>query len=403
VCTSGGACASRAQATACDGLQDGASCSADGSGGVCREGACVSLLVCGDGITQRLLGEYCDCGASDVLLAPADGCSGFNSDAPGAACRSDCRLGGCGDGIVDPGEACDDHGKVAFDGCNASCSGRFQKMQTPTARQLYAVWTGGPSLAYAAGDAATLIHYNGLVWSEIVLPPPPTTVIGPSLLMQIWGSGPDNVWVGGNMVAHFDGTSWVQVTVPGITDGINRVDAIWGSGPSDVYVAAGTVQHWDGTAWSAVDTTACPGNIRALSGTSSSDVFMVSIAFPTERVCHFDGTTWTQILQISTSLYVPVLSHAAGDVTIYLLADATSIYPFNGASVGTPIVPPTAIYKLVAASPDELFASQAGLSFDVRTSTWTHVDLQTGAPLVQGAATSSTNVFIVGAAGTVLH
>jgi cysteine-rich repeat protein len=51
-------------------------------------------LYCGDGVTTA--GEQCDDGAA-------------NSDAPDAACRLDCTLRRCGDGVVDPsaGEVCE--------------------------------------------------------------------------------------------------------------------------------------------------------------------------------------------------------------------------------------------------------------------------------------------------------
>ncbi len=54
-------------------------------------------------------GEQCDNGSQ-------------NSDAPNAYCRTDCRLGRCGDGIIDtPLEQCDDGNTVDGDGCSAQC------------------------------------------------------------------------------------------------------------------------------------------------------------------------------------------------------------------------------------------------------------------------------------------
>jgi cysteine-rich repeat protein len=41
------------------------------------------------------------------------------SDAP-ATCRADCTIPRCGDGLLDPGEVCDDGNDQAGDGC-ASC------------------------------------------------------------------------------------------------------------------------------------------------------------------------------------------------------------------------------------------------------------------------------------------
>ncbi len=51
--------------------------------------------------------EFCDDGAG-------------NADAPDA-CRTDCTLPRCGDGIIDSGEECDDGNSIADDGCSNVC------------------------------------------------------------------------------------------------------------------------------------------------------------------------------------------------------------------------------------------------------------------------------------------
>ena len=61
---------------------------------------------CGDGVLDA--GELCDDGAA-------------NSDTEADACRTDCVPAGCGDGVIDSGEDCDDGNTVAADGCGASC------------------------------------------------------------------------------------------------------------------------------------------------------------------------------------------------------------------------------------------------------------------------------------------
>ncbi len=66
--------------------------------------------VCGN--EKPELGEQCDQGSA-------------NSNAPNAACRTDCKNRRCGDDIIDSasafGEICDDGNTVNSDGCGATC------------------------------------------------------------------------------------------------------------------------------------------------------------------------------------------------------------------------------------------------------------------------------------------
>jgi cysteine-rich repeat protein len=62
---------------------------------------------CGDGIVQ--LGEQCDNGAA-------------NSDTTPDACRTNCMNHSCGDGVTDTGEGCDDGNTIDTDGCRNNCS-----------------------------------------------------------------------------------------------------------------------------------------------------------------------------------------------------------------------------------------------------------------------------------------
>lgn len=69
-------------------------------------------------------------GIDTLRFVDADGASiALDRDAPvtltaqaaAAACRPDCTIPTCGDGIVDAGEACDDGNNVGGDGCAADC------------------------------------------------------------------------------------------------------------------------------------------------------------------------------------------------------------------------------------------------------------------------------------------
>ena len=65
-----------------------------------------ALASCGDGILGP--GEACDDGAD-------------NSDTAPDACRTACVLAWCGDGVFDSAESCDDGNNLDGDGCSATC------------------------------------------------------------------------------------------------------------------------------------------------------------------------------------------------------------------------------------------------------------------------------------------
>lgn len=86
---------------------DDGSDNSDSQADACR--ADCTLAFCGDGVVDAM--ESCDDGDA-------------NSDDPGANCRSNCALATCGDGIVDAGEQCDDglaNSDTAPDACRTTC------------------------------------------------------------------------------------------------------------------------------------------------------------------------------------------------------------------------------------------------------------------------------------------
>ena len=66
-----------------------------------------ALPGCGDGVRDE--GEVCDQGAK-------------NSDGEPDACRTSCLAASCGDHVKDTGEACDDGNSLGGDGCTPSCA-----------------------------------------------------------------------------------------------------------------------------------------------------------------------------------------------------------------------------------------------------------------------------------------
>jgi cysteine-rich repeat protein len=64
--------------------------------------------VCGDGTLSTDCKEQCDDGPG-------------NDDTLPNACRTDCRVAHCGDGVIDDGEGCDDGNLTSCDGCSDLC------------------------------------------------------------------------------------------------------------------------------------------------------------------------------------------------------------------------------------------------------------------------------------------
>ena len=87
---------------------------------------CEPAAYCGDGILQVPLGEDCD----DGNRKPGDGCNascftekGYLCTPGSGAVHGTCtKVWFCGNGKVDPLEACDDGGTQALDGCSATCA-----------------------------------------------------------------------------------------------------------------------------------------------------------------------------------------------------------------------------------------------------------------------------------------
>lgn len=89
-------------------FQGGDGCSAD----------CLSNESCGNGYPDFDAGELCDCGTNAAALP--GGCVAENG-AAGTTCTAGCDTIFCGNGVINPGEACDDGNSAALDGCTPDC------------------------------------------------------------------------------------------------------------------------------------------------------------------------------------------------------------------------------------------------------------------------------------------
>jgi len=359
-----------------------------------------SLQHCGDRVCP--ITKYCTTTGECVGHEQLDACLDHEEqdlcqygDTDGV-CRSDvCTVFRCGDGIRDPGEQCDDGNTVSGDGCSGDCRGRFAQMETPVAYTLRNVWMtqGG---AYAIGDNSILV-YDGNAWSSVI--------ISDVMLSSIWGSSATDVWMGGvnagtmSFVTHFDGATadeliWTQYFP----------NAIWGRGPSDIYAVGGTtVSHYVGTpGWVSVSHAPCDTeSVFDVAGDATTTFLAAS-----GGICwggkNLGGAAMTRLDTLDSRRIV-----VQGD-TLYALHDAF-IRRYSIATkqrVGGDLLIPGAVRTFTVLDDGVIIAvGDLGtvLEYQPQTDTWLHPVTPTAADLYGVAATSATNVIIVGEAGTILH
>lgn len=122
----------------------------------------------------------------------------------------------------------------------------------------------------------------------------------------LWAFAPDDVWAGGQVMLHFDGTAFTKVPMPTL----GYVADFWGFAPNDLYAVAGvSLLHWDGTSWSAIDFNGAidPSDLSAVWGTSANDLWLGDSL--NGRVFRWNGTNWstgiTQTVQVTDLWGVP--------------------------------------------------------------------------------------------------
>ncbi len=118
---------------------------------------------------------------------------------------------------------------------------------------------------------------------------------------SFWAAGPNDVWVIGaaQEPLHYNGTVWQKV--PHGWDASVALYAVWGSGPDNVFfggenAGVGAIVRWDGHTWTPMPVTVRYA-IVALQGRSATEVYALArtgIAGRAPIVLRWDGRTWTE-------------------------------------------------------------------------------------------------------------
>ncbi len=131
----------------------------------------------------------------------------------------------------------------------------IQTVPCPTHSVLRGVWGNRKDNVWMVGDQGSVLHWDGSTLQPVSAPNKGT-------LSAVWGSGDNDVWAAGAGILHWDGEGLsLQKFRP--RQGV-ILQGLWGSGPADVWAVGATggagpdqqVLHFDGGAW--VEVAAAP-------------------------------------------------------------------------------------------------------------------------------------------------
>lgn len=235
-------------------------------------------------------------------------------------------------------------------------------MDSGTTCDFEGIWGSSPSDMYAVGkdqnaDTGVIFHYKDNLWTRVYQMDSGTG----DQFIAVWGSSPDDVfaigWLSG-IILHYDGKTWSQV-YDGLDGGL---DGIWGNSSEDVYAVGpgGTILHYDSVEWSIIDS-GTSSDLFAVWGSSSEDIFVVG---DNGTIVHYNGSNWNQMTSNSTDWLYSIWGSSSTDVYAVGVDDGTILH-YDGAE-------------------------------------WTSISDDT-IVLLEIGGTSSSDVFIVGGEGLILH
>ncbi|RJR32759.1 MAG: hypothetical protein C4567_17965 [Deltaproteobacteria bacterium] len=182
-------------------------------------------------------------------------------------------------------------------------SGKWTKMDCPTEKGISAVWGSSSSDVFAVAGGNIILHYDGTSWTST---PAPEGAVG---LRDIWGSSGNDVFAIGNnwktdkgIILHYDGISWSLMDHPIDIGDHGYTKAIWGSAGNDVFIGTetgGYIFHYNGSTWKQMyQVPPSPfgygDEVNGIWGSSSSDVFVVTaLGF----IYHYDGSNWSKMFK----------------------------------------------------------------------------------------------------------
>jgi hypothetical protein len=187
--------------------------------------------------------------------------------------------------------------------------------------------------AWAVGDGATVLHWNGTSWAPVKIPGLPVNVY----LHAVDAVSPSDVWAAGEafatgspvktLIVHWNGSAWKQVASPNppktspdfFSLSMDSATDGWALGQASTRTGTVTslVAHWNGTSWQQVTTSPSfffagvaslsPTNATAVGSEQTGSHTFTPAAF------HWNGTSWAQTATLPPPRGVPASQLVGAD------------------------------------------------------------------------------------------
>lgn len=249
-------------------------------------------------------------------------------------------------------------------------------------KEFRSVWMTAQDDGWAVGAGGQIYRWDSLTWK----PQPGVTTVD---LKAVWGTSRDDVWAVGNQgtVLHFTGSAWASIATGSTA---TFLSGIAGNGPNDVWIAGDDIVHWDGSAWNKV--TAPPIRLSGIF-VQKSTVY----GYGSAGIYQYANNAWTQV----SAEYI---SKIAGDGTNLYAAGFKGIYQLSGMTWKL-VSPSTAAFSDIYYRSDKDIWSvgEQGTILHWDGTAWTSVDNNVAATLFGVIGFGDRDTWVVGDGGAILH
>ena len=267
----------------------------------------------------------------------------------------------------------------------------WSPIETSTSEIFFNVWSPSPDVVYLLSSDQYIRKYSNGSFSTVYTDPDPTQKFNP-----IAGFSADDIFVGGiGTICHYNGTSWSTMEI----DSEAYIWGLWGIDGNHVYAVDmdGGIHFYDGSSWTK-QVTYSGVWFSSIYGTAADDIYATASS-GTNRLYHYDGTTWEVVSNISlpsgAGLYA-VWGSASND--IYVVGSKGTIFHYDGSSWEQTFDIPAVEYHGIwgTSSSNVLIAGEKGILLRKNGSSWTE-ELGEYRGFFMGVyGTSATNMYFGG-------